>query len=131
MRTLLMIKPNCMKKNKIGEILAIIESAGFEIEDIKMFTFNERLIADFYAEHVGKDFFGCLQNFMCSAKTIAVILNKGNAVEDLRTLVGNTNPAKADKGTIRALFGDSLTENGVHASDSPESAEREIKVLFS
>ncbi len=131
MKTLLMIKPNCTKKNKIGEILTIVENAGFVIEKAKMLNFDQKLVAGFYAEHIGKEFFVRLEKFMCSSKTLALVLSKDNAIEDLRALVGDTDPSKALKGTIRASYGDDVTHNGVHASDSPASAQREIDYLFS
>ena len=131
MRTLLMIKPNCTKINKIGEILTIVEKAGFVIEAAKMLNFDKKTVAGFYAEHIGKDFFPRLEKFMCSGKTLAVVLSKDNAIEDLRMLVGDTNPDTAKEGSIRALYGLNVTQNGVHASDSPSSALREINFLFS
>jgi len=130
METLLMIKPNCTEKNEIGKILTMVEESGFVIERAKMFAFDKDLVAGFYAEHIGKEFFARLQDFMCSGKTLAVVLSKDNAIDDLRELVGNTDPSKAKAGTIRASFGVNVTRNGVHASDCPASAQREIEFHF-
>ena len=84
MKTLLMIKPNCTKKNEIGKILTMVEASGFVIEKAKMFRFDKDLVAGFYAEHIGKEFFARLQDFMCSGKTLAVVLSKESAIDQLR-----------------------------------------------
>ena len=129
--TLLLIKPNATRKHKIGSILKIVEDNGFVIEKLKMFTMDSELANTFYAEHIGKSFFPQLKSFMLSGKIVDAILSREDAIVKLRELVGNTNFEKAAPGTIRFLFADSFTENAVHASDSPESAEREIGLIFS
>jgi nucleoside-diphosphate kinase len=128
--TLLLIKPNATKRNLIGKILQIIEENRFRIVDLKLINMTDEIAGKFYAVHKEKAFYEKLCDFMTSGSTIAVILDKENAVNDLRTLVGNTDPDKANPGTIRYLYGESLTINAVHASDSPENAENEIKIIF-
>ncbi len=128
--TLLLIKPNATKKNKIGSILKIIEDNGFVIDQLKMFTMDNELADIFYAEHIGKSFYPQLKSFMLSGKIVGAVLSREEAILKLRELVGNTNYEKAALGTIRFLFADSFTENAVHASDSPESAKREIALIF-
>ena len=128
--TLLLIKPNAVRKNKIGAILDMIEANGFEIVKMKMLKMTSEMADEFYAEHIGKGFFEELKNFMLSGNIVGVVLSREEAIPKLRELVGNTNYEKAALGTIRFLFADSFTENAVHASDSPESAEREIGIIF-
>lgn len=129
-KTLLLIKPNATKKKVSGRILSVIEENGFEILNLKVLCMDKDIASRFYSVHLGKDFYDRLIEFMTSGKTIAVELQKENAVEDLRTLVGHTNPFKANIGTIRYLFGDSLTENAVHASDSEVNGKKEIEIIF-
>ncbi len=129
--TLLLIKPNATKKHKIGAIMKMIEENGFVIEKLKMFKMDENLANKFYEEHIGKPFFESLKNFMKSGKIVGVVLSREDAILKLRELVGNTDCTKANLGTVRALYGDSMNENAVHASDSIESAEREIALIFS
>jgi len=128
--TLLLIKPNATKKNAVGAILKMIEDNGFEIQKLKMFKMDNDLADTFYAEHIGKSFFETLKSFMISGNIVGAVLSRVDAINKLRELVGNTNPEKASLGTIRYLFADSFTENAVHASDSPLSAEREIGLIF-
>jgi len=129
-KTLLLIKPNATKKHVIGGILKMIEDNGFKIKKLKMFRMSNELADKFYAEHIGKNFFESLKSFMLSGDIIGAVLAREDAILKLRELVGNTNPEKAALGTIRFLFADSFTENAVHASDSPKSAEREIALIF-
>lgn len=130
MKTLLLIKPNVTKKNKIGAVLKIIESANFKIKELKTFKMTQLIAQEFYQEHIGKPFFESLVEFMTSEKIVAAILEKENAVKELRNVVGNTNPEKADYGTVRKIFGENVQENAVHASDSKKSAKREISIIF-
>ena len=130
MKTLLLIKPNVTKKNKIGAVLKIIESANFKIKELKTFKMTQLIAQEFYQEHIGKPFFESLVEFMTSEKIVAAILEKENAVKELRIVVGNTNPEKADYGTVRKIFGENVQENAVHASDSKKSAKREISIIF-
>ena len=128
--TLLLIKPNITAKNKIGEILKIIEDHGFIIDRLKMFRMSEKIASEFYQEHKGKSFYGRLVEFMMSGTTVGAVLHRNNAVQMLRELIGNTDHQKAHPGTIRFLYGETITRNAVHASDSIEHAEREIKLIF-
>jgi len=128
--TLLLIKPNSTKKNQIGAILSMIEENDFVIEELKMFEMTIELADAFYVEHIGKGFYTELSKFMRSGKIVGVVLSREDAVLKLRELVGNTDCAKAALGTIRSIYGISKGENSVHASDSIESAEREIGLIF-
>jgi nucleoside-diphosphate kinase len=129
-QTLAIIKPNAVKKQVSGKILAMWEEHGFTIRALKRVTLTRGQAAGFYAEHVGKPFFDGLLDFMTSGPVILVVLEKDNAILDNRTLMGATNPANADEGTIRKLYADSFTENAVHGSDSPASAAREVSYYF-
>lgn len=129
-KTLLLIKPNATKKNAIGAILKMIEDNEFEITKLKMFRMDNELADKFYAEHIGKSFYETLKSFMLSGNIVGAVLIREDAIIKLRELVGNTNPEKAALGTIRYLFADSFTENAVHASDSSQSAKREIWLIF-
>lgn len=131
MKTLAIIKPNAVKKNAAGEILAIIERAGFKVLAIKMLKLSKEQAAAFYEIHKEKSFFAELLEYMTSGSVIAIALWKDNAVEDFRKLIGNTDPAKAAEGTIRQIYGESLTYNSIHGSDSPENGEIETNFFFS
>jgi nucleoside-diphosphate kinase len=128
--TLLLIKPNATVRNLSGEIIKIIEDNRFHIKHLKSISMAGGLAEKFYEEHQDKEFYDKLIEFMKSGRIIAAILEKCNAVEDLRKLVGSTDPAEADPGTIRYLYGETVRLNAVHASDCPKSAEREIKLIF-
>ncbi|HPM01194.1 MAG: nucleoside-diphosphate kinase [Candidatus Cloacimonetes bacterium] len=129
-QTLLLIKPNATAKNVIGRIIDIAECNQFRVKQLKMFTMSQDIADQFYEMHKGKSFFQSLCDFMTSGHTVAVILEKDNAIEELRLLVGNTDPVKANPGTIRHMYGESVTVNAVHASDSEENAIREINIIF-
>ncbi|NQT65877.1 MAG: nucleoside-diphosphate kinase [FCB group bacterium] len=128
--TLFLIKPNATKKHQIGKILQMVEENGFVIEKLKMFEMDNDLADEFYVEHLGKGFYNELSEFMRSGKIVGVMLSREDAVLKLRELVGNTDCAKAALGTIRSIYGESIGENAVHASDSIESAKREIGLIF-
>jgi nucleoside-diphosphate kinase len=128
--TLLLIKPDATAKNKIGEILRIIELHGFIVERLRLFRMDKELASEFYAEHKEKTFYNRLMEFMQSGKVIGAILHRNNAVEYLRELIGDTDHQKARPGTIRCLYGETITRNAVHASDSVERAKEEIKLIF-
>jgi len=130
-RTLAILKPDCVRKNLIGEVLTKITSAGFTIKAIKMVRLNKDSAGGFYEIHRDKPFFGSLLDYMTSGPCIPVVLEKENAVNDFRTLIGATDPAKAADGTIRKLFADSITQNIIHGSDSDENAAIEISHFFS
>lgn len=128
--TLLLIKPNAVKNKNIGEIIAIIEKDNFLIQAIKFFKFDDALINNFYHEHKEKPFFNELKEFMLSGYTVALKLERENAIVRLRELNGDIQPEKRKPGTIRALFAESVTANAVHSSDSEENARREVKLIF-
>ena len=130
-KTLVLIKPDAFGKNHTGEILKIYEAEGLKIVAAKVMQMDKKIAAIHYAEHVEKPFYPELVEFMTSAPLMALVLGGENAIERVRKINGATNPAKADEGTIRKLFAESVTKNAVHASDSPESAAREIKIFFS
>lgn len=129
-RTLSIIKPDAVKRHLIGAILARFEQQGFNIAAAKMVQLSREQAEGFYAEHQGKPFFEPLVEYMTSAPVFVSVLEKENAVQDYRTLIGTTNPETAAEGTIRRDFALSQRENSVHGSDSPESAAREIAYFF-
>ena len=129
-RTLSIIKPDAVKRHLIGAILARFEQQGFNIAAAKMVQLNREQAEGFYAEHQGKPFFEPLVEYMISAPVFVSVLEKENAVQDYRTLMGTTNPETAAEGTIRRDFALNPRENSVHGSDSPESAAREIAYFF-
>ena len=121
-RTLTMIKPDAVKAGNIGNILAMINKAGFRIAAMKMTHLTTEKAKEFYAVHAERPFYGELVEFMTSGPIVAAILEKDNAVADFRELVGATDPSKAAAGTIRALYASNVGENAVHGSDSDENA---------
>ena len=129
-RTLTMIKPDAVRANNIGPILAQINKAGFKIVAMKYTKLSREKASEFYAIHQGKGFFDELIDFMTSGPIVAAILEKDNAVEDFRTLIGSTNPADAAPGTIRALYATDIGQNAVHGSDSDENAAIEGSFHF-
>ena len=130
-RTLTMIKPDAMKKGYAGAILDKMIKSGFRIVAIKQTKLSTEKAGEFYSVHKARPFYGELVEFMSSGVIIAAILEKENAVADFRKLIGATDPAKAEEGTIRKLFASSLSENAVHGSDSDENAEIEGNFFFS
>ena len=130
-KTLCIIKPDSVKKNYYGEIINMILNAGFDVKGLKMLRLSEKQAEEFYSIHKGKPFFNELINYMTSGPIIPIALEKENAVLDYRKLIGATDPAKAEVGTVRNKFGESLTFNAVHGSDSPENGEKEISFFFS
>lgn len=133
-RTFMMIKPDGVKRAKIGEIIRRIENKGYHITKIKMVLPDETLLAQHYAEHVGKSFYPSLLRYMTSGPVIAMVGEGTNIVAGWRTLMGTTNPTKAAPGTIRGDLGREwdveAMMNIVHGSDSVEAAEREIALWF-
>lgn len=129
-RTLSIIKPDAVKRDLIGAILARFEQNGFKIAAIKMLRLTREQAEGFYAEHQGKAFFEQLVDYMMSAPIVVSVLEKENAVQDYRALIGSTNPENAAEGTIRKDFALNQRENSVHGSDSTESAVREIAYFF-
>ena len=130
-RTFTMIKPDAMKNGHAGAILDKIIKGGFRIVALKQTQLTPEKAGEFYAIHKERPFYGELVQFMSSGAIIAAILEKENAVADFRTLIGATDPAKADEGTIRKLFATSVGENAVHGSDSDENGQIEASFFFS
>jgi len=130
-RTFTMLKPDSVEKGYIGAILEKINAAGFRIAAIKMTQMTDADARAFYAVHSARPFFGELVEFMTSGPIVAAILEKENAVEDFRVLIGATNPVDAAEGTIRKLYASSMGENAVHGSDSDENAAIEGAFHFS
>lgn len=130
-RTLTMIKPDAVKDGHTGAILDQIIKAGFRIAAIKLTYLPKQRAQQFYSVHKSRPFFESLTSYMSSGPIIAAILEKNNAVEDFRKLIGATNPADAAQGTIRKLFAKSLEANAVHGSDSDENAKIEGDFFFS
>jgi nucleoside-diphosphate kinase len=126
-----MIKPDATRKGNTGAILQMINAAGFRIAAMKMTKLSKEKAGEFYAVHAQRPFYGELVEFMSSGPITAAILEKDNAVEDFRKLIGATNPAEAADGTIRKLFAASIGENAVHGSDSNENAIIEGDFFFS
>jgi nucleoside-diphosphate kinase len=130
-QTFTMIKPIAVKNNYIGAILKMINEAGFRIKAMKFTHLTKQQAMDFYAVHAGKYFYEELTSFMSSGPIVAAILEKENAVADFRKLIGATDPAKAEEGTIRKLYAESMSHNAVHGSDSDENALIESDFFFS
>ena len=129
-KTLSIIKPDGVRQGDAGKILAKIEEAGFKILGLRMIQMTERHAEGFYAVHKERPFFGSLTQFMSSGPCIVLVLEKDNAIDDLRKLMGATDPVNADEGTIRKEFASSVEANVIHGSDSPESAALEIPYFF-
>jgi len=129
-RTFTMLKPDSVEKGNIGAILEKITASGFKIVAMKLTHMTQADAEEFYAIHSERPFFGELVEYMTRGPIVAAVLEKENAVEDFRTLIGATNPEDAAKGTIRKLFADSISENAVHGSDSDENAAIESAFHF-
>lgn len=129
-RTLAILKPDCVRKNLSGQVLARIEAAGFKILGLKMVKLTRETAGGFYAVHRERPFFADLVAFMSSGKCVPIALEKENAVADFRKLIGATDPKDAEPGTIRRDFAASKGENIVHGSDSPENGRIEIAYFF-
>ncbi len=130
-RTLAILKPDCVRKNLQGEVIARIQKSGFKILGMKMVRLTPISAGAFYAVHTGRSFFTGLVEFMCSGACMPIALEKENAVEDFRMLIGKTDPAEAAPSTIRKLYADSKGENIVHGSDSAENGRIEVGFFFS
>jgi nucleoside-diphosphate kinase len=129
-RTFSIIKPDAVRKNSTGAILAAIEKAGFRFVAIKKQAITKREAEGFYAVHREKPFFGELTDFMASGPIYLMVLEKEDAIAGLRKLMGATNPANAEPGTIRKMFAASISENAIHGSDAEETAAFEIGYWF-
>jgi nucleoside-diphosphate kinase len=130
-KTFTMIKPDAVANGHIGAILDKITKSGFKIVALKYTALSAQKAGEFYAVHAGRPFYNDLVSFMSSGPIVAAILEKDNAVADFRTLIGATDPTKAEAGTIRALFAKSIDANAVHGSDSDENAQIEGNFFFS
>ena len=129
-RTLFIVKPDAVSRRLIGRILAHVEEQGFRLVEARLVKLTREQCQEFYAEHATKTFFNGLVDFMTSSPVMLTCLERENAVAYLREVIGVTDPAEAAPGTIRKLYAESKFRNSVHASDSPASAEREVKLFF-
>ena len=130
-KTLVLIKPDAVQRNLIGQILTEYERNGLKVVDMNMLTASTETAEKHYAEHKERPFFGELVEYITSSPLVALVVEGEDAIGRVRALNGATNPADSGDNTIRALYGISLSENTVHSSDSPESAEKEISIWFS
>ena len=129
-RTFSIVKPDAVRKGQTGAVLAMIEGAGFRLLAIKRLSISKQQAAGFYAVHAQRPFFNSLTDFMSSGPIFVMVLEKENAIADLRKLMGATNPANAEAGTIRKKFAGSIEENTIHGSDAEETAAFEIGYFF-
>jgi nucleoside-diphosphate kinase len=129
-RTLIIIKPGAVVRGLVGEVLSRFEKKGLKIVGLKMLKMSREKAEELYSVHKGKHFYGELINYITSAPVVVGVLESDDAVQIVRRVIGPTNPKEAPPGTIRGDFGITITQNIIHASDSKESAEREIKIFF-
>ena len=130
-RTLSIVKPNAVKQNMTGKIIAHFEDAGLRVVALRRLWLTKNEALRFYEVHKERAFYDELCEFMCSGPIVAQVLEGPDAVKRNRDLMGATNPANAEEGTIRKLYGESVQANSVHGSDSPENAAQEIRFFFS
>ena len=129
-RTLTIVKPDAVRKNAIGDIIEQFEKNGFQILAIKMLEISKHQAEQFYAVHAGKSFFNSLTDFMSSGPIVVLALEKVDAIADLRKLMGATNPANAEEGTIRKKWASSIEHNAIHGSDADDTARFELSFFF-
>lgn len=129
-RTLAILKPDCVEKNLIGKVVSHIQEAGFKIIGMKMVRLTKDSAGGFYEIHKERQFYNDLIAYMTSGPCVPIALEKENAVEDFRKLIGATNPKNAEEGTIRKMYAESIERNIVHGSDSDENASKEIAHFF-
>jgi len=129
-QTLILVKPDGVKRKLAGEVIGRIEAKNFDIREMKMMTVSRDLAEEHYGEHKGKDFFGGLVEFITSGPIVAMRVEGDGVIKVMRNIMGATNPSEAAPGTIRGDLALTIDENIVHGSDSPESAEREIGLFF-
>jgi nucleoside-diphosphate kinase len=129
-RTLILVKPDAVQRNLIGEVISRIERKGLRVIAMDLRTIDRETAETHYAEHAGKPFFGPVVEFITSGPTVAIVAEGERAIEAFRALAGATDPVKALPGTIRGDYAVRVAWNMVHGSDSPEAAEREIKIFF-
>ena len=130
-RTLTIIKPDSVEKGNTGKIISHLESKGFRVVAGRMMHLTEAQARAFYAVHKERPFYNDLVAYMTSGPVWPLVLERKDAVASLRKVMGATNPAEAERGTIRALYGESIERNAIHGSDSPENAEIEVNFFFS
>ena len=130
-RTLAILKPDCVRKNLIGKVIKRLEAEGFKIVAIKLMKLNSKTAGEFYAVHKARPFYYDLVSFMSSGPCVPIVLEKENAIEDFRKVIGATDTAEAEEGTVRKLYADGKEQNIVHGSDAPETAAYEIGYFFS
>lgn len=130
-RTFVLIKPDGVQRGLVGRIIGIFEKKGLKVVSIKMFWVTEDVAKKYYAEHEGKDFFPGLVEYVTSGPSVAIVLEGKGAVATVRGLIGTTDPAEAQPGTIRGDMGMDISRNLIHGADSLESAQREIRLFFS
>lgn len=130
-RTFSIIKPDAMAANQAGDILAMLQQAGFKVLGLKMTRLTEAQAQGFYAVHKERPFFGGLVKFMTEGPVIVMALEREDAIKKLREVMGATNPANAAEGTIRKRFASNIERNCIHGSDAPETAEQELRFFFS
>ncbi len=129
-QTLIIVKPDAVKRNLVEEILSRFEKRGFSISKLKTFSFTIEMAKQFYSIHSSKPFFDELVSFITSGNVTAAIIEGENVIDVTREIIGKTNPKEAAPGTIRGDFGLGITENSIHASDSKESFDKEVNVIF-
>jgi nucleoside-diphosphate kinase len=129
-RTLIVVKPDAVKRGLVGEVISRFERKGFRIVDMKLMNVSRAVAKEFYSPHSSKPFFKELVNFFTSGPVVAAILEGREAITVVRSMIGATDSAKALPGTVRGDLSLGLTENAIHASDSKENFERESKILF-
>jgi nucleoside-diphosphate kinase len=128
--TLAIIKPDAITRNFTARILALLEQDGFHIRGARMMRLSEAQAREFYAVHRGRPFYDSLVRFMTSGPVMPVVLEREDAVARLRTVIGATDPAEAEEGTVRAIYAESKERNSIHASDATDTAAREIRFFF-
>ncbi|CAG7839882.1 nucleoside diphosphate kinase [Clostridium novyi B str. ATCC 27606] len=129
-KSLVLIKPDAVERNLIGEIICFYEKENLKITALKMLTASKEIAEKHYAEHKGKPYYHELITFITRSPLCAMVVEGEDAIANVRKINGNTDPSKADKNTIRGAFGISKTENSVHSSDSPDNAKKEIALWF-
>ena len=129
-RTLTIIKPDAFGSGKAGKILALLETAGFRVIATRVMLMTEAQAQEFYAVHRERPFYASLVTFMTSGKCMPMVLERSDAVAELRRVIGATDPAQAEEGTVRRLYAESKERNAIHASDSDENAARESRFFF-
>lgn len=130
-QTLAIIKPDATERNLIGQILAVLEDAEFRVRAMRLLRLTEPQAREFYAVHKERAFYPELVEFMTSGPVVPILLERDDAVATLRQVIGATDPAEAEDGTVRALYAESKGRNSIHASDAPDTAAREIRFFFS